>query len=122
MRRSLVLLAITASFITSGLHAQRVRFGFAFGKSLVGGGDSKVLVDAGNFMVTGAGDAGRDVRGSAEFPMTPASVRLGSELFYHWLRPSPNPCPSLPDPTAYAALNDRGFGMTGAFVAAVKPG
>jgi hypothetical protein len=123
MPRSVLVFAVVASLvIASSLRAQRVRFGMAGGKSLVGGGDSKVPVDAGNFMVTGAGDAGLHVRGWAEFPLNAGSVTFRTELFYNSLHSSPNTYFSFPDTLAYAALTDRAFGITGTFVASVKPG
>ena len=50
------------------LAAQRPRFGIAAGKSFVGGGDSRTLVDAGGFNVTGADQAGFHIRGVVEVP------------------------------------------------------
>src|SRR5436309_685141 len=72
------------------LQAQRVRFGLAAGTSLVGGGGSRALVDAGGFNVTGADQAGFHVRGMAEVPLGSAAFAFRAELFYNSLHSRPN--------------------------------
>src|SRR5437763_15176985 len=67
------------------LQAQRVRFGLAAGTSLVGGGDSRALVDAGGFNVTGADQAGFHVRGMAEVPLGSAAFAVWEEVVYYRL-------------------------------------
>src|SRR2546430_6726433 len=72
------------------LAAQRPRFGIAAGKSFVGGGDSRTLVDAGGFNVTGADQAGFHIRGMAEVPLNSAAFAFRAEVFYNTLHSRPN--------------------------------
>src|SRR6059036_1107592 len=81
MSRSVAVFTVIAalSSVTS-LEAQRVRFGVAAGTSWIGGGDSRVLVDAGGFNVTGASQAGHHLRGFAEWPLGSGGLAFRAEL------------------------------------------
>src|SRR3989441_3238868 len=121
MLRRAALLTVVASCIPVLLQAQRARFGLAAGTSLVGGGDSRALVDAGGFNVTGADHAGFHVRGMAEVPLGSAAFAFRAELFYNSLHSRPNSVASVGSGTGAAALSDRTLGLTGNFVASLIP-
>ncbi len=121
MLRRAALLTVATFCIPVLLQAQRARFGLAAGTSLVGGGDSRALVDAGGFNVTGADHAGFHVRGMAEVPLGSAAFAFRAELFYNSLHSRPNSVASVGSGTGAAALSDRTFGLTGNFVASLIP-
>src|SRR5436305_14219808 len=101
------------------LQAQRVRFGLAAGTSLVGGGDSRALVDSGGFNVTGADQAGFDVRGMAEVPLGSAAFAFRAELLYNSLHSGPNSVAIVGSGYGGAALSDRTLDLTRASVASL---
>jgi hypothetical protein len=101
--------------------AQRPRFGIAAGKSFVGGNDSRILVDAGDFNVTGAGQAGFHIRGMAEWPLNSTAFAFRAEFFYNRLHSNPNSYAVVGSSTATTALSDRTGGVTGNFVASLRP-
>jgi len=103
------------------LAAQRPRFGIAAGKSFVGGGDSRTLVDAGGFNVTGADQAGFHIRGMAEVPLNSAAFAFRAEVFYNSLHSGPNTVAIVGSGSGAAALYDRTFGLAGSFVASLNP-
>src|SRR5437773_6916636 len=113
MLRRAALLTVATLCIPVLLQAQRARFGLAAGTSLVGGGDSRALVDAGGFNVTGADHAGFHVRGMAEVPLGSAAFAFRAELFYNSLHSRPNSVASVGSGSGAAALSDRTFRLTG---------
>jgi len=121
MLRFLLVLMVATALAVPGLDAQRVRFGIAAGTSWVGGGDSRVLVDAGGFNVTGASQAGHHFRGFVEVPLTSPAFAFRAELFYNALHSSPNTVAIVGSGSGSAALVDRTIGLTGSFVASVIP-
>lgn len=123
LRPAMLLAVLVGLLIPPSLNAQRSRYGLAFGTSLVGGGDSRVLVDAGDFGVTGAGQAGHHLRGMVEIPLTSAAVAFRAELFYNILHSHPNSYAvvSSRDTVVSTALSDRVIGLTGNFVASLSP-
>src|SRR2546428_1212330 len=121
MLRRAALLTVVASCIPVLLEAERGRFGLAAGTGLVGGGDSRALVDAGGFNVTGADHAGFHVRGMAEVPLGSAAFAFRAELFYNSLHSRPNSVASVGSGTGAAALSDRTRGLAGNFVASLIP-
>ncbi len=122
MIRSVVMLAIIAApCVAPCLHAQRTRFGIEYGSSLVGGGDTRVLVDAGGFNVTGASQAGRHFRAFAEVPLGSPSFAFRTELFYNTLYSKPNTVAFVGSAAGSAALSDRTLGLMGTFVASLNP-
>ena len=102
------------------LAAQRPRFGIAAGKSFVGGGDSRTLVDADGFNVTGADQAGFHIRGMAEVPLNSAGFVFRAEVFYNTLHSRPNSVAIVGSGSGAAALYDRTFGLVGSFVASLN--
>lgn len=126
--RSFLVLSLALSFGLSTAAAQatpqaqlRPRFGIAVGKSLVGGGDSRVLVDAGGFDVTGAGQAGFHIRGMAEWPLNSTAFAFRADFFHNRLHSRPNTCAVVGRTCATSALTDRTSGLTGSFVASLSP-
>lgn len=65
-RRTMLFPLVAALCMPALAQGQGARFGIAVGHSFVGGGDSRVLVDAGGFNVTGSGQAGVHLRGFVE--------------------------------------------------------
>ena len=117
MRRALLTLTLaTLQLATvSPLLAQGPSFGVFLGHSLVGGGDSRILVGSG---VTGGSQAGLHLRAFADLPFETTPLSLRAELFYNRL---------TSDATTYdagvgakAALLDRTVGLTGSFVASTS--
>src|SRR5437867_12736627 len=102
------------------LAAQRPRFGIAAGKSFVGGGDSRTLVDAGGFNVTGAAQAGFHIRGVVEVPLNSAVFAFRAEVFYNTLHSRPNSVAIAASGSDAAALYDRTSGLAGSFVASLN--
>src|SRR5436309_16135202 len=102
------------------LQAQRVRFGLAAGTSLVGGGDSRALVDAGGFNVTGADQAGFHVRGMAEVPLGSAAFAFRPELVYNSLHSRPNPVAIVGSGSGAGALSARTLGLAGNLVGSLS--
>lgn len=91
MSRSVALLVLVVALCTPvSVQAQRARFGFAVGKSFVGGGDSRTLVNAGDFNVTGADQTGFHIRAFAEVPLNSPAFVFRGELFYNRLHSRPN--------------------------------
>lgn len=125
MIRSVVLVALVAApCVTPCLHAQRTRFGIAFGTSWVGGGDSRVLVPVlleSPFNVTGADQSGYHFRIFAETPLGSPSFSFRTELFYNKLHSRPNSYAIVGNGIGTAALTDRTFGLMGTFVATFSP-
>jgi hypothetical protein len=121
MLRALSAITFFALCFTTGLSAQRVRFGFAYGTSLVGGGDSRVLVPTNGYNVTGADQSGHHIRLFADFPLSSPSVIFRAELFYNVLHSGPNSWAFVGNDVGKAALTDKTFGLTGSFVASLKP-
>src|SRR5437899_1268521 len=121
MSRSIVLFPLAATLCMPTLsQGQGPRFGIAIGKGLVAG-DSRVVVDAGNFNVTGAGQSGLHIRGTAEWPLSAPAFTFRAELFYNRLYSNPNTYAFVGDSIATAALTDRTAGLTGSFVAWLSP-
>src|SRR5438034_6567767 len=120
MLRRAALLTVAVCFPVL-LQAQRVRFGLAAGTSLVGGGDSRTLVDAGGFNVTGADQAGFHIRGMAEVPLNSAAFAFRAEVFYNALHSRPNSVGIVGSGSGAAALYDRTLGLAGNFVASLNP-
>ena len=121
MSRCIVLFPIVATLCIPTLsQGQGPRFGISIGKGIVAG-DSRVVVDAGNFNVTGAGQAGIHIRGMSEWPLGSTAFTFRAELFYNALHSSPNTYAVVGDSIATAALTDRTLGLTGNFVAWVNP-
>lgn len=112
---------LTAVCIPTLSQAQGPRFGIAVGQGLVGGGDSRVLVDAGGFNITGSGQAGVHLRGFAEWPLNSTAFAFRAELFYNRLHSNPNTYAVVGRNTAQSALTDRTSGLTGNFVASLSP-
>src|SRR5437763_12571050 len=109
-RRLLFLRVLTPLYAAPLLlAAQRPRFGSAAGKSFVGGGDSRTLVDAGGFNVTGADQAGFHIRGMAEVPLNSAAFAFRAEVFYNTLHSHPNSVAIVGSGSGAAALYDRTF-------------
>ncbi len=122
MSRSVaVFTVIVALCSVTSLEAQRVRFGVAAGTSWIGGGDSRVLVDAGGFNVTGASQAGHHLRGFAEWPLGSGGMAFRAELFYNSLHSRPNSWAIVGSGIGASALSDRTIGLTGNFIATVSP-
>ena len=124
MIRPVVLFALTAAALcaTSRLSAQGTRFGIAYGTSLVGGGDSRVLVPVSDsFNVTGASQSGYHFRAFLETPLGSPSFAFRTELFYNKLHSKPNSYAIVGSGVGTAALTDRTFGLTGTFVATFSP-
>jgi len=105
----------------NSLEAQRLRFGVAAGTSWVGGGDSRILVDAGGFNVTGADQAGYHLRGFAELPLNSGALAFRAEVFYNALHSRPNSVAIVGSGSGTAALYDRTIGLTGNFIASLRP-
>ena len=121
-RRLLFLRVLTPLYAAPLLlAAQRPRFGIAAGKSFVGGGDSRTLVDAGGFNVTGADQAGFHIRGMAEVPLNSAAFAFRAEVFYNALHSRPNGVGIVGSGSGAAALYDRTLGLAGNFVASLNP-
>src|SRR5947199_7566604 len=121
-RRLLFLRVLTPLYAAPLLlAAQGPRFGIAAGKSFVGGGDSRTLVDAGGFNVTGADQAGFHIRGMAEVPLNSAAFAFRAELFYNTLHSHPNSVAIVGSGSGAAELYDRTLGLTGNFVASLIP-
>jgi len=121
MSRSIVLFPLAATLCMPTLsQGQGPRFGIAIGTGLVAG-DSRVVVDAGNFNVTGAGQSGLHIRGTAEWPLSAPAFTFRAELFYNRLYSKPNSYAFVGDSLATAALTDRTAGLTGSFVAWLSP-
>jgi hypothetical protein len=112
---------IAALCSVASLDAQRVRFGVAAGTSWIGGADSRVLVDAGGFNVTGASQAGHHLRGFAEWPLNSGGLAFRAELFYNSLHSRPNTVAIVGSGSGSAALTDRTIGLTGNLIATVSP-
>jgi hypothetical protein len=122
MSRYVVLFPLVATLCMPTLaQAQGPRFGIAIGKSFVGGGDSRVLVDAGGFNVTGSGQAGVHFRGFAEWPLNSTAFAFRAEIFYNRLHSNPNTYAVVGSSTATSALSDVTVGLTGSFVASLRP-
>jgi hypothetical protein len=107
--------------LPAGLGAQGTRFGIAFGPSFVGGGDSRTLVDFNGSNVTGADQSGLHFRAFAEFPLSAPTLSFRTEVFYNTLHSRPNTYAVVNNGTGATALTDRTFGLTGNFVATLKP-
>ena len=121
MSRSIVRFSLVATLCVPTLsQGQGPRFGIAIGKGLVAG-DSRVVVDAGNFNVTGADQSGLHIRGTAEWPLSSTAFTFRAEFFYNRLYSSPNTYAVVGDTIATSALTDRTVGLTGSFVASVNP-
>jgi hypothetical protein len=122
MSRSVVFLVLVATLCTPVCsQAQRTRFGFAVGKSFVGGGDSRTLVDVGDFNVTGADQTGFHIRAFAEVPVSSPGFVFRGELFYNRLHSRPNSWAIVGSGTGAAALFDRTIGLTGSFIGSLRP-
>jgi len=121
MSRCIVLFSLAATLcIPTRSQGQGPRFGIAIGKGIVAG-DSRVAVDAGNFHVTGAGQAGLHIRGMAEWPLKSTAFAFRAEFFYNRLHSSPNTYAVVGDTIATAALTDRTVGLMGNLVASLAP-
>jgi hypothetical protein len=92
-------------------------YGLMVGRSLVGGGDSRTIVDMNGTPVTGAGQAGSHFRGMIDFPMSGSSVSFRAEVFYNRLSSNANTYSAVQGETAKSALTDRTIGITASFVA-----
>lgn len=122
MSRSVAVLVLIAAVSTPfSLQAQRARFGVAVGKSFVGGGDSRTLVDANGFNVTGADQAGFHIRAFAEVPISSPGFAFRGELFYNRLYSRPNSVAIVGSGTGAAALFDRTISVTGSFIGSLHP-
>lgn len=122
MSRGIVLFPLVAALCMPSLApGQGPRFGIAVGQSLVGGGDSRVLVDAGGFDVTGAGQAGLHIRAMAEWPLHSTAFAFRAELFHNRLHSNPNTCAVVGRSCASSALTDRTTGLAGNFIASLNP-
>lgn len=121
MSRHVALFPLVAALCMPILaQAQGPRFGIAVGQGFVGGGDSRVLVDAGGFNITGSGQAGVHVRGFAEWPLNSTAFAFRAELFHNRLHSNPNTCAVVGRSCATSALTDRTTGLTGNFVASLN--
>lgn len=121
MSRRVVLFPLVAALCMPTLAlAQGPRFGIAVGRSFVGGGDSRVLVDAGGFNVTGSGQAGVHLRGFAEWPLNSTAFTFRAEVFHNRLYSNPNTCAVVGRTCATSALTDRTTGLTGNFIASLN--
>jgi hypothetical protein len=121
-RYQALLTTILALCAPTLLSAQHPRFGIALGTSLVGGGDSRTVVNAGGFNVTGADQAGFHIRAMADIPLDSSAFTFRTELFYNNLHSQPNSTAFLASgEIGAAALIDRTFGLTGNFVAGLSP-
>jgi hypothetical protein len=121
MSRSVAPFALLATLCTAiPLRAQHPRFGIAAGTSFVGGGDSRALVDAGGFNVTGADQAGFHLRAMAEWPLNSAAFAFRAEFFYNRLHSRPNTVAIVGSSSGAAALSDQTAGLTGNFVASLS--
>ncbi|MGH7699022.1 MAG: hypothetical protein ACREMJ_00660 [Gemmatimonadales bacterium] len=116
----IVAAGLAASLLVPPLAAQRVQFGALVGYSLVGGGDSRAVVDDGGSTVTGAGRAGLHLRGFVDIPLSSSTFTFRAELFYNRLTSSPNSYAVVGRETAQQALTDRTAGLSGSFVAATS--
>ena len=84
-------------------------------------GDSRVVVDAGSFNVTGADQSGLHIRGMAEWPLNSTAFAFRTEFFYNRLYSSPNSYAVVEDSIATTALTDRTLGIMSSFVASLAP-
>lgn len=114
----IVAAGLAAPLLVPSLAAQRVQFGALVGYSLVGGGDSRTVVDDGGSTVTGAGRPGLHLRGFVDIPLGGTAFGFRGELFYNRLTSSPNSYAIVGRETPQQALTDRTAGLTGSFVAA----
>ena len=121
MSRSIVLFPIVASLCIPTLsEGQGPRFGIAIGRGLPAG-DSRVVVDAGDHIVTGSGQAGLHLRGMVEWPLNSTAFTFRAEFFYNRLYSSSNTVAVMGDTVAKAALTDRTVGIMNSFVASLAP-
>jgi len=120
-RRIVVYPLVAALCMPTLAQGQGPRFGIAVGQGFAGGGDSRVLVDAGGFNVTGAGQAGLHIRGMAEWPLSSPAFAFRAEFFYNRLYSNPNTYAFVGSTTAQTALTDRTSGVTGSFIASLSP-
>jgi hypothetical protein len=114
MRRLLILLSSvsTISIGSAGpLLAQKPHFGVLVGRSLVGGGNSRMFVGPG---VTGASQAGIHLRGFVDLPLDQSPFSFRAELFYNRLTSGSSTFDA--GVNAKAALVDRSLGLTGSFI------
>jgi len=119
-RRIVVFPLVAALCMPTLAQGQGPRFGIAVGQGFAGG-DSRVLVDAGGFNVTGAGQAGLHIRGMAEWPLSSPAFAFRAEIFYNRLHSNPNTIAFVGGTTAQTALTDRTSGVTGSFIASLSP-
>ncbi|MGE5802005.1 MAG: outer membrane beta-barrel protein [Gemmatimonadota bacterium] len=121
MSRSIVLFPLVATLCIPALsQGQGPRFGIAIGKGLPAG-DSRVVVDAGDHIVTGSGQAGMHIRGMLEWPLNSTAFAFRTEFFYNRLHSSSNTAAIVGDTVAKAALTDRTVGIMNSFVASLGP-
>lgn len=121
MSRSIVLFPLVATLCMPTFSpAQGARFGIAIGKGLPAG-DSRVVVNASNSIVTGAGQAGLHIRGMLEWPLHSTAFAFRTELFYNRLYASSNTYAVVGDTVAKEALTDQTVGLMSSFVASVAP-
>src|SRR5688500_4389081 len=117
----LLVLLVAALCVSTPLHAQRARYGIAVGKSFIGGGDSRTLIDINGDTATGAGRDGLHLRAFAEIPLSSPSFAFRGELFYNRLTSGSNTWAIVNGDIGKEALVDRTIGLTGSFIGALKP-
>ena len=122
MSRFSLLLVLATLFASVPLQAQRARFGIAVGKGFVGGADSKTAVYLNGDSVTGGDQAGLHLRAFAEVPLNSPSFKFRGELFDNRMTSYSNSWAIVGNGIVKAALEDRTIGLTGSFIAAIKPG
>jgi hypothetical protein len=115
MRRSALLFTALQLALVVPIAAQAPNFGMFLGRSLVGGGDSRVLVGSG---VTGGDQAGLHLRGFVDLPLEATPFSFRTELFYNRLTSGSNTYDVSVN--GKAALVDRTAGLTGSFVASTR--
>lgn len=101
--------------------SRRPRYGFALGKGFVASADTKTIVYVGNDSVTGGDEAGLHARAFVEAPLSSPSFLFRGELFYNRITSFENSWAIVGPSVAKAALEDRTTGLTGSFIAALKP-
>jgi hypothetical protein len=109
---------VAAAVSAAPVQAQGVRWGLLGGRSLVGGGDTRVAVDVARTPVSGGDQPGVHLRGFLEAPVGATPLSFQAELFFNQLDSRPNTWSANTTPMAQTALRDRAFGLMGAFTVA----
>ena len=115
--RLLYVVTLGCSIVLCQPAQAQTTYGLMLGRSLVGGGDSRTLVDMNGIPVTGAGQAGVHLRGMIDLPMSSTPFSLRAEVFYNRLSSNANAYSGVGAATAQSALTDRTIGITGSIIA-----